>query len=83
MSKYNDEHIAGCGVCATAVSETPRPFDEDLCHMDIRPDNDYAEYPPPVQCPHLKVPRHWLCTHHLEGALASYARLVERTAPYN
>lgn len=81
-SDYNGRHCAGCEICTSARSLPPRPFDEDLCHTDIRP-GDGWDGDSPVQCPHLRWQGSQLCEHHLHGAAQAYARLVTRTAPFN
>lgn len=81
------EHIAGCEFCTEAIRRGARPFDSDLCHMDIRPDadQDWDNLKPPIQCPHLATPggRVLICADHLEGAIAAYVRMVERTQGLN
>lgn len=77
-------HAETCDLCQRQLAG-PQPFHEDLCHMNIRPDDPYGDYPV-IQCPHLAGPgarRSKLCAHHLEGAQEAYARWVARTAPLN
>jgi hypothetical protein len=76
---HQDAHNAGCELCRSQLA-SPQPFHDDLCHMHIGQDNE-----PVIQCPHLAVPGQpsKICAHHLEAAAESYARLVERTAPFN
>jgi hypothetical protein len=76
---HQDAHNAACGLCRFQLAD-PQPFHDDLCHMHIGPGAE-----PVIQCPHIAVPGNpsKICAHHVEGAVESYARLVERTAPFN
>jgi len=84
VTAREDAHIAGCEACSRAVDEPARPFDEDLCHMNIAPGDGWDDAPV-IQCPHLAVPggRTPICARHLDDAHEAYARLVSRTAPLN
>lgn len=84
MTAYQDAHNADCEVCTAAISRPPQPFDDNLCHMDIRPGDGWDDSPG-VQCPHLPVPGSPLriCEHHLEAAARLYAHVAARKAPFN
>jgi len=79
----HDAHIADCALCQRQLAD-PQPFHDDLCHMDINPENDYGDREW-IQCPHLAEPggKVQICMRHLEGAHAAYVRMVARTAPLN
>lgn len=82
MSPYDERHQAECEVCRRAATD-PRPYDPDLCHMDIQPDESGEPF---RQCPHLATgPRDGvrLCGGHLQAAAAEYERIVRRAAGLN
>ena len=85
MTAYQDAHNAGCELCRCQLA-APQPFHDDLCHFNIAPGGgSWDEDAPVIQCPHLAAagsPSR-LCEHHTEEAKAAYARLTERTAPFN
>ena len=78
-----DAHIPDCDLCRGQLAD-PQPYHEDLCHIDINPDNDYHEFVW-IQCPHLAAPgsKLGICMRHLEAAHDAYVQLVARTAPLN
>ncbi len=79
----NDVHVADCTLCQGQIAN-PQPWHDDLCHINIRPGDDYGELPS-IQCPHLAAPgsKLGICMRHLEAAHDAYVRMVNRTAPLN